>query len=125
MRNIKWVWRSAAVWTELVRYHADGPEGQQVVVLLAVAPGVPAGVLALLQDEHLPTEVYLLEAYKAEEERRPFKGAMQGFTASSQRTRMSKGNCAINTAKLIGSSGDAANQTALLHQWAQSSQGPS
>lgn len=47
-------------------YHEDRPDGQQVVVLLAVAPGVPAGVLALLQDEHLTTEVYLLKAHKAE-----------------------------------------------------------
>lgn len=58
-------------------YHADGPEGQQVVVLLAVAPGVPAGVLALLQDEHLTAEVHLLEAYKAEGGRTPFKGALR------------------------------------------------
>lgn len=50
-------------------YHANGPERQQVVVLLAVAPGVPARVLALLQNEHLATEVYLLKANKAEERR--------------------------------------------------------
>lgn len=48
-------------------YHADRPEGQQVVILLAVAPGVPAGVLALLQDEHLTTEVHLLKAHEAKE----------------------------------------------------------
>ena len=44
-------------------YHFDGPEGEQVVVLLAVAPGVPAGVLSLLQDVHLTAEVHLLEAH--------------------------------------------------------------
>lgn len=48
-------------------YHADGPEGQQVVISLAIAPGVPAGVLALLQDEHFTTEIHLFKAYKAEE----------------------------------------------------------
>ena len=47
-------------------YHADRPEGQQVVVLLAVAPRVPARVLSLLQDEHLSTEVHLLKAHKTE-----------------------------------------------------------
>lgn len=46
-------------------YHADRPEGQQVVVPLAVAPGVPAGVLSLLQNEHLTTEVHLLKAHEA------------------------------------------------------------
>lgn len=44
-------------------YHFDGPERQQVVVLLAVAPGVPARILALLQDVHLAAEVHLLEAH--------------------------------------------------------------
>ncbi len=52
----------------LLVYHADRPEGQQVVVLLAVAPGVPAWVLALFQDEYLTAEVHLLETHKAEEE---------------------------------------------------------
>lgn len=46
-------------------YHSDRPEGQQVVILLAVAPGIPAGVLSLLQDVHLTTEVHLLESHKA------------------------------------------------------------
>ena len=46
-------------------YHADGPKGQQVVVLLAVAPGVPARILSLLQDVHLTAEVHLLVAHKA------------------------------------------------------------
>lgn len=56
-----------------VFYHADWPEGQQVVVLLTVAPGVPAGILALLQDEHLSAEVHLFEAHEAEDGR---EGAM-------------------------------------------------
>lgn len=43
-------------------YHADRPEGQQVVVPLAVAPRVPTRILSLLQDVHLTTEVHLLEA---------------------------------------------------------------
>lgn len=43
-------------------YHFDRPERQQVVVLLAVAPGVPARILSLLQDVHLAAEVHLLEA---------------------------------------------------------------
>lgn len=49
-------------------YHSDGPEGQQVIVLLAVAPGVPAGILSLLQDVHLTAEVHLLEAHEAADE---------------------------------------------------------
>ena len=58
------------MFNKWVVYHADGPEGQQVVVLLAVAPRVPAGVLALLQDEHLSAEVHLLIAHEAEEGRK-------------------------------------------------------
>lgn len=61
--------------TERRLYHADRPEGQQVVIPLAVAPGVPTGVLALLQDEHLTTEVHLLIAHEAEKIR---KGHMEG-----------------------------------------------
>lgn len=45
-------------------YHFDRPEGQQVVVLLAVAPGVPTRILSLLQDVHLATEVHLLKAHE-------------------------------------------------------------
>lgn len=46
-------------------YHSDGSEGHHVVVLHAVAPGVPAGVLSLLQDVHLTAEVHLLVADEA------------------------------------------------------------
>lgn len=59
-------------------YHADRPEGQQVVILLAVAPGVPTGVLSLLQDEHLTTEVHLFKAHKAEEEGKFFSALHEG-----------------------------------------------
>lgn len=59
-------------WTGL--YHANGPKGQQVVVLLAIAPGVPARILALLQDEHVTAEVHLLKANKAEREEKSSKG---------------------------------------------------
>lgn len=45
-------------------HHSDGPKRQQVVVLLAVAPGVPARIIALLQDVHLSTEVHLLPTHK-------------------------------------------------------------
>ena len=58
-------------WRGGVSYHPHGPEGQQVVVLLAVAPGVPAGVLSLLQDVHLTTEVHLLETHEAAREKPP------------------------------------------------------
>lgn len=44
-------------------YHSDWSEGQQVVVPVAVAPTVPAGVLALLQDVHLSAEVHLLPTH--------------------------------------------------------------
>lgn len=50
-------------------YHSDRPEGQQVVVPLTVAPGVPAGVLSLFQDVHLTAEVHLLESHEAVEKR--------------------------------------------------------
>lgn len=46
-------------------YHSDRPEGQQVVIPLAVAPGVPAGILALLQNVHLTAEVHLLKSNEA------------------------------------------------------------
>lgn len=44
-------------------YHSDRSEGQQVVVPVAVAPAVPAGVLTLLQDVHLSAEVHLLPTH--------------------------------------------------------------
>lgn len=46
-------------------HHADGPEGHEAVAAVGVAPGVPARILSLLQDEHLPTEVSLLKGNKA------------------------------------------------------------
>lgn len=51
-------------------HHADGPEGQQVVVFLAVAPRVPTGELSLLQNVVFATEVHLLEAHKAIQDRK-------------------------------------------------------
>lgn len=51
-------------------YHSHRPEGQQVVVPLAVAPGVPARILSLLQDVHLTTEVHLLKAHESAEDMR-------------------------------------------------------
>lgn len=68
--KVRRAFRSQYDQTDRGFYHADRPEGQQVVILLAVGPGVPAGILALLQDEHLTTEVYLLKAHKAEEGRK-------------------------------------------------------
>lgn len=59
--------------TERKFYHADRPEGQQVVVPLAVAPGIPTGVLALLQDEHLTAEVHLLITNEAEKRKKSYK----------------------------------------------------
>ncbi len=50
-----------------VSYHADGSEGHETITAVAVWPGVPARILALLQDEHLATEVSLLEGNKAED----------------------------------------------------------
>ncbi len=50
-------------------YHSDRSEGQQVVVPVAVAPAVPAGVLALLQDVHLSAEVHLLPTHPTKKER--------------------------------------------------------
>lgn len=48
-------------------YHADGPEGHEAVAAVGVAPGIPARILSLFQDEHLPTEVSLLKGNKAGE----------------------------------------------------------
>lgn len=49
----------------MLRYHADGPEGHEAVASVGVAPGIPARILSLLQDEHLATEVGLLKSNKA------------------------------------------------------------
>lgn len=46
-------------------YHVDGPERHEAIAAVRVAPGVPARILSLFQDEHLPTEVGLLEGNKA------------------------------------------------------------
>lgn len=42
-------------------HHPDRSEGHQPVAAVAAGPGVPAWVLALLQDKHLPPEVGLLK----------------------------------------------------------------
>lgn len=47
-----------------VTHHSDGSERKQVIVLLAVAPGIPTRILALLQNVHLSAEVHLLKAHK-------------------------------------------------------------
>lgn len=60
----------------------DRSEGEQIVIPLAVAPAVPARILAFLQDVHLTTEVHLLKTNKAtdsrerEKERRSGGGGM-------------------------------------------------
>ncbi|KAG7231778.1 hypothetical protein INR49_010383 [Caranx melampygus] len=59
-------------------YHADGPEGHEAVAAVGVAPGIPARILSLLQDEHLPTEVSLLKGDKAGEGGPPDTGGAQG-----------------------------------------------
>ena len=56
-----------AVLLRCQTHHADGPEGQEAVAAIGVAPGIPARILSLLQDEHLPTEVCLLKGNKARE----------------------------------------------------------
>lgn len=47
-------------------HHADWSEGHETVTAIAVGPGVPARIFPLLQDEHLPTEVSLLEGNPTE-----------------------------------------------------------
>ena len=59
-------------------HHADGPEGHEAVAAVRVAPGIPARILALLQDEHLPTEVSLLKGNKAGEGGSPGAAGGQG-----------------------------------------------
>ena len=67
-------------------YHADGPEGHEAVAAVGVAPGVPARILSLLQDEHLPTEVSLLKGDKAEEGVQPPRaGRAQGGRGGERR----------------------------------------
>lgn len=41
-------------------HHFDGPDRHEAVTPVAVGPGVPAGVLSLLQYEHLTSQVLLL-----------------------------------------------------------------
>lgn len=48
-------------------HHSDGTHGHEAVAPVAAGPGVPARVLALLQDEHLPTHVGLLVGHPAGE----------------------------------------------------------
>lgn len=42
-------------------HHPDGPEGHELVTAVTAGPGVPARVLAFLQDEHLTPEIGLLK----------------------------------------------------------------
>lgn len=49
----------------LAAYHADGPDRHEAVTPVAVGPGVPAGILSLLQYEHLTSHVLLLVANPA------------------------------------------------------------
>lgn len=46
-------------------HHSDGTHGHEAVAAVAAGPGVPARVLALLQDEHLPTHVGLFVGHPA------------------------------------------------------------
>lgn len=50
-------------------HHLDRPEGHEPVTAVAAWPCVPARVLTLLQDKHLPPEVGLLKGDPAERER--------------------------------------------------------
>ena len=49
-------------------HHADGPDGHHAVTPVAVGPGIPAGVLSLLQHEHLSAHVLHLITHPAGEE---------------------------------------------------------
>lgn len=70
-------------------HHADGPEGHEAVAAVGVAPGIPARILSLLQDEHLPTEVSLLIGNKAGGEGGPpgTEGAQEGRERGERRIR--------------------------------------
>lgn len=46
-------------------HHTDGSDRHEAVAPVAVGPGVPAGILALLQDEHLTIHVLLLITHPA------------------------------------------------------------
>ena len=68
-------------------YHADGPEGHEAVAAVGVAPGIPARILSLLQDEHLPTEVSLLKGNKAGEGGPPGTRGAQEWRGRERRIR--------------------------------------
>ena len=48
-------------------HHADGPDGHHAVTPVAVGPGIPTGVLSLLQHEHLSAHVLHLITHPAGE----------------------------------------------------------
>lgn len=49
-------------------YYLDGPKGHKAITAIAVRPGVPARILSLFQDKHLPTKVSLLKGNEAKQE---------------------------------------------------------
>ncbi len=51
----------------IMTYHSDGPDRHNAVTPVAVGPGVPAGILSLLQNEHLTSHVLLLISHPARE----------------------------------------------------------
>lgn len=49
------------------KYHSNGSDWHHAVTPVAVGPGIPAGVLSLLQHEHLTSHILLLVTHPAEQ----------------------------------------------------------
>ena len=50
-------------------HHFEGPHGEEGVAVLAVGPGVPAGIFAFLQDKLLACEALAVIAHPSERRR--------------------------------------------------------
>lgn len=74
-------------------HHPDGSEGHEPVATVAAGPGVPARVLAFLQDEHLPPEVGLLKGDPAGHERDGEGGEARGAKVERREIVSSKPTC--------------------------------
>lgn len=71
-------------------HHPDGPEGHEPVTAVTAGPGVPAWVLALLQDKHLPLEAGLLKGDPAGQERDGDGWGGLGGTKATRRAVVSR-----------------------------------
>lgn len=97
------------------RYHADGPQRHEAVAAVRVAPGVPARILPLLQDEHLAAEVGLLEGNEAGEGGRPGAGEERELEGAVPRRLWGSGPGGVHLRAALHHHGAHAVQAALDH----------